>query len=222
MKADRLLARLAKLDSCAVSDAMDKLGLKGTVTGLAALTSTRRIAGRVHTEQMVAKEKATRRAGPPVHAGVRAIEACARGEVIVVEQRSGIDAASWGGILSAAAKRKGVAGVIADGPVRDVDEARALRFPVFGRSATARTARGRIVEEASDVPVVIGEVNVRPGDYVIADASAVVFIPAADASRVIEAAEQIAARERAMTKAIRSGKPLPEVLGAAYEHMLKK
>jgi regulator of RNase E activity RraA len=219
---DKLLARLAKVDSCAVSDAVDKLGLKGTVTGLSSLTSNRRICGRVHTEQMVAKEKATPRSGPPVHAGVRAIEACARGDVIVVEQRSGIDAASWGGILSAAAKRKGIAGVIAEGPVRDVDEARALRFPVFARSATARTARGRIVEEATDVPVTVGDVSVRPGDYVIADASAVVFVAAAEAERVIAAAEEIAAREAAMVKAIRAGKRLPEVLGAAYEHMLKK
>lgn len=218
---DKLVARLRRLDSCAVSDALDKLGLTGTVTGLAQLSSKRRIAGRVHTEKMVAKEKATPRSGPPVHAGVTAIGACAPGDVIVVEQRSGIDAASWGGILSAAAKKRRIAGVIAEGPVRDVDEARKLDFPVYGRGATARTARGRIAEEATEVPVTIGEVTVRPGDYVIADASAVVFIPAAEAARVIEAAEAIAAREAGMVKAIRAGKSLPKVLGADYEHMLK-
>ena len=54
------------------------------------------------------------------------------------------------------------------------------------------------------------------------DSCAVVFIPAADAARVITAAEEIAAREAAMVRAIRAGKRLPEVLGAAYEHMLKK
>ena len=221
-KKDPLVVRLAKLDSCAVSDAMDKLGYKGTVTGIVPLSSKRRIAGRVHTEKMVAKEKATPRSGPPVHAGVAAIEACARGDVIVVEQRSGIDAGSWGGLLSVAAKKRGVAAAIADGPVRDIDEARAIKFPVFGRSGTARTARNRIVEEATDVPVTIGDVSVSPGDYVIADATAVVFIPQGEIQKVLEAAEAIAARESAMAKAIRSGKPLREVLGADYEHMLKK
>ncbi|MFO1401588.1 MAG: hypothetical protein U1F30_10340 [Steroidobacteraceae bacterium] len=39
-----------------------------------------------------------------------------------------------------------MAGVVADGPVRDIDEARALGFPVFTRALTARTARGRVVE----------------------------------------------------------------------------
>lgn len=219
---DKFVSRLVKLDSCAVSDAMDKCGLHGTVTGLLPLSSRRRIAGRVHTEKMVAKDKATPRGGPPVHAGVAAIEASARGDIIVVEQRSGIDAGSWGGLLSVAAKKRGVAGVIAEGPVRDVDEARALDFPVFGRAGTARTARNRIVEEATEVPVTIGDVAVSPGDYCIADATSVVFVPQDQIQKVLEAAEAIASREAAMAKAIRKGKPLREVLGAAYEHMLKR
>jgi regulator of RNase E activity RraA len=216
-----LVARLRRIDACAVSDALDKLGLKGCVSGLTPLSSTRRIAGRVHTVKLVAAEKATKREGPPRHLGCTAIEACGPGEVIVVEQRSGIDCGSWGGILSLGANLRGVAGVIADGPVRDVDEARQLDFPVFARSATARTARSRIAEEATDVQVSIGDVTVNPGDYVIADASAVVFIEAAQVVRVVEAAESIAAREAAMAAALREGKPIGEVMGANYENMLK-
>jgi regulator of RNase E activity RraA len=160
-------------------------------------------------------------AGPPRHLGTTAIEACQAGEIIVVEQRSGIDAGSWGGILSTGARMRGVAGVIADGPVRDVDEARQMDFPVYGRSTTARTARNRIVEVGTDIPVTIGDVTVRPGDYVVADGSAVVFLALADAERIIDAAETIAAREAAMAKALQDGKPITEVMGAAYEHMLK-
>jgi len=220
--ADELAVRLSRLDACAVSDALDKLKLAGCVSGLAPLTSTRKIAGRVHTVKLAAKEKARPHAGPPLHLGCAAIAASAPGEVIVIEQRSGIDCGSWGGILSVGAQMRGVAGVIADGPVRDLDEARALDFPIYGRSATARTARERIVEEATDVPVAIGEVTVHPGDYVIADGSAVVFIPAAELERVIEAAEMISRREAAMSQALREGKPIAEVMGADYEHMLKK
>ena len=219
---DEMVTRLARLDACAVSDALDKLKLTGCVTGLVPLTSTRKIAGRVHTVKLVAKEKAAPRSGPPLHLGCTAIQASLPGEIIVIEQRSGIDCGSWGGILSLGAKMRGVAGVIADGPVRDVDEARSHDFPVFARSATARTARERIVEEATDVPVAIGDVKVHPGDWVIADGSAVVFIPAAELERVIEVAEMIARREAAMSQALREGKPMDEVMGAAYEHMLRK
>jgi len=214
--------RLARLDACAVSDALDKLGLTGCVTGLLPLSSSRRIAGIVHTVKLVAKDAAPAASGPPRHLGTTAIEAAQPGEIIVVEQRSGIDAGSWGGILSTGAKVRGVAGVIADGPVRDVDEARALDFPIYGRGATARTARNRIVEVGTDVPVTIGDVSVRPGDYVIADGSAVVFIGTVEVEKVLEAAEAIAAREAAMARALHDGSRITAVMGTDYEHMLGK
>jgi regulator of RNase E activity RraA len=176
----------------------------------------------VHTVKLVATGWAPAAAGAPRHLGTTAIEAAAQGEIIVVEQRTGIDAGSWGGILSLGAMLKDIAGVIADGPVRDVDEARALDFPVYARSATARTARDRIVEAATDVVVTIGDVAVTPGDYAIADASGVAFIAAADAPRVVETAEAIARREAAMADALREGRRITEVMGADYEHMLKK
>ena len=221
MNDDDLTARLGRLDTCALSDALDRLGLKGCVTGIAPLTSTRRIAGRVHTVKLVAAGAAAP-SGPPRHLGTAAIEACATGEIIAIEQRTGLDAASWGGILSQGAKLKGIAGVIADGPVRDVDEARGIDFPVFARGATARTARGRIVEAATDATIAMGDVTVHPGDYALADASGVVFLAAAEAARVIAAAETIAAREAAMVRALRDGRRITEVMGGDYEHMLKR
>jgi regulator of RNase E activity RraA len=218
---DKIVARLTRLDCCAVSDALDKFGLHGCVTGLPPLGSMRKIAGCIHTVRLVAKDKAPPMSGPPRHLGTTAIEACKPGEIIVVEQRSGIDAGSWGGILSLGAKLRGVAGVIVDGPVRDVDEARQLNFPVFGRTTTARTARNRIVEIGTDIPVTIGDLTVLPGDYVLADGSAVVFLAQTDAERILDAAESIAGREAAMAKALQNGKPITEVMGADYEHMLK-
>jgi regulator of RNase E activity RraA len=218
---DKIVTRLMRLDSCAVSDALDKLGLDGCVTGLPPLSSMRKIAGRVHTVRLVAKDKGPPMSGPLRHLGTTAIEACKPGEIIVVEQKSGIDAGSWGGILSLGAKKRSVAGVISDGPVRDVDEARQMDFPVFGRTATARTARNRIVEVGTDIPVTIGEVTVLPGDYVLADASAVVFLAQNDAEKILDAAETIAGREAAMAKALHDGKPITQVMSAEYEHMLK-
>jgi regulator of RNase E activity RraA len=141
--------------------------------------------------------------------------------VIVIEQRTGLDAGSWGGILSLAAKLREVAGVVVDGPVRDIDEARAYDFPVYARGLTARTARARVAEAFTNQPVRIGEVTVCPGDFVIADASGVVFIAAADIERVLQAAEMIVGREAAMAQALRDGQPVSQVMGAAYEHMLK-
>jgi 4-hydroxy-4-methyl-2-oxoglutarate aldolase len=214
-----VVPRLMRLDSCAVSDALDKLGLKGAVTGLLPLTSTRRIAGKILTIKLGVGEPP---AGVPRHIGTTAIEAAQPGDIIVVEQRSGLNAAAWGGILSRGATLRGIAGTIAEGPVRDVDEAREVDYPVFGRGATTVTARGRIVELANNQPIIVGDVPVNAGDYAIADASGVVFIAAAEAARVVAAAEDIAAREAAMAKALLAGEPITKVMGANYENMLRR
>ena len=214
-----VLTRLARLDSCAVSDALDKLGLAGAAAGIHRLSTDRRISGRVVTVKL------DRDAGQPVasrHLGTSAIEASHPGDVIVVEQRTGIDAAAWGGVLSLGASLKGVAGVIIDGPTRDVDEARAHDFAVFARDHTARTARGRIVETGTNVPVTVGDIPVAPGDFVVADGSAVVFVRAQDIDRVLDAAEAIAAREAGMADSLRAGRPITQVMGKNYETMLRK
>lgn len=215
---DDLRTRLSQIDACAVSDALDKLGLQGAVSGIHRYATDRRISGRVVTVRL---EKDDGRATAARHLGTTAIESSQPGDVIVIEQRTGIDAASWGGNLSFGARQRGIAGVIIDGPGRDMDEARQYDFPVFARDHTARTARGRIVETGTNVPITVGDVVVSPGDYVVADGSAVVFVPAADIERVLEAAEAIAARERAMVAALRDGAPISQVMGKSYETMLK-
>jgi len=212
------VTRLSRLDSCAVSDALDTLGLTGSVTGLHRYSSEKRIAGRVLTVKL---DKAEGRSNTR-HLCTAAIEAASPGDIIVVEQRTGLDAACWGGNLTIGAQVRGVAGVIVEGPARDIDDFRKLDFPVFARTHTARTARGRIVEVETGGPVQVGDVIVNPGDYAIADGSAVVFVAAADIERVLETAEGIAAREEAMAQALREGKPISQVMGANYEHMLKK
>jgi regulator of RNase E activity RraA len=216
---DELITRLSRLDSCAVSDALDKLGLKGTVSGIHRFSTDRRIAGKVLTVTM---GPAQGRPATTRHLCTAAIEAANPGDVIVVEQRTGLDAACWGGNLALGAQLRGVAGVIVEGPARDIDDCRKLDFPVFAREHTARTARGRIVEVATNETVRVDEVAVSPGDYVVADASAVVFIPQRDIERVLETAETIVAREEAMADDLRKGKPISQVMGTNYETMLKK
>jgi regulator of RNase E activity RraA len=216
---DDLLIRLGRLDSCAVSDALDKLGLTGAVAGIHRVSTERRVSGRVVTVKLEKDD------GRPVgvrHLGTAAIEAAQPGDVIVVEQRTGVDAAGWGGTLSLGASLRGVAGVIIDGPARDVDESRQHDFPVFARGHTSRTARGRLVETATNLPVTIGDMTVSPGDYVVADGSAVVFVTANEMARVLDAAETIAAREKAMADSLRQGTPISQVMGKSYETMLKK
>lgn len=210
--------RLRLLDACAVSDALDRLGLKGVESHVPQPSGSGRIAGAVVTLSVGLGSPPP---GPPRHLGTAAVEAAGSDHVIVIEQSSGIDAGCWGGLLTLAAHLRGVAGVIADGPVRDMDEARAYGFPIFTRKLTARTARGRVVELGTNVPIRPWGHPVAPEDYVLADSSAVVLIAGAQIDRVLDAAEQIAARESSMAAALREGGEPSAVMGGNYENMLK-
>ena len=217
MTTNDIVARLAKLDTPTVSDALDLLELPGRVTGLARLSSERRVAGRALTVKLGANAP---RRGPLRHLCTAAVEAGGPGDVIVIEQRTGIEAAGWGGILSNGARLRGVEGVICDGPVRDVDESRTLDFPVFARRAIPTSARKRIVEQAFNEPVAIGDVIVSAGDFALADGSGVCFLETVRAEEILDAAEMIARREAAMTKAVLAGEPIGRIMGADYEKML--
>jgi 4-hydroxy-4-methyl-2-oxoglutarate aldolase len=212
-----LVERLRKLDTSAVSDALDRLGLPGAVISLRALAKPQRIAGVAITVQL---DRAGDKA-PPRHLCTAAVDSCGPNTVIVIAHNGRTDVAGWGGILSLGAVTRKVEGVVIDGACRDLDESRELGLALYGRAAVPVTARGRIVETGWNEPVQIDGCTVCPGDLVIADASGVVFVPTARAAEVLEVAEQVAARERAMTEAVRAGKPLVEVMGMKYEAMLQ-
>ena len=91
-----------------------------------------------------------------------------------------------------------------------------MDFPVFGRSARAHGAQP-YRRGWNSIPVTIGEVTVLPGDYVLADASAVVFLAQIDAEKTLDAAETIAGREAAMAKALHDGKPITQLMSAEYD-----
>jgi regulator of RNase E activity RraA len=214
---DSMVERLLKLDTCAVSDALDRLAMPGVVLGIAPTAPPAKIAGRIVTVKLVNADGRTSHR----HLGTAAIEAANAGDVIVIENPR-TDAAGWGGILSAAAKTKGVAGVIVDGAARDIDESRELELPVFARAAVPRTARGRIIEESFNEPIRVGDVEVRPGDLVLADGSGVAFLAADKAEEVLQAAEMIAGREAKMKEAVLAGDRVSEVMGRDYETMLTR
>jgi 4-hydroxy-4-methyl-2-oxoglutarate aldolase len=213
-----LQQRLARLDSCVISDALDKLGFTGVAPGLARLSTDKKITGRVLTVRL---ETANGRMAER-HLCTAAIEAATPGDIIVVEHHSRADCAGWGGLLSRAARVQKVQGVIVDGLCRDIDEGRDLGFPIFARGVIPSTARGRIIETEFNGPITVGEVTVRPGDWVVADGSGVVFIAVENLETVLDQAEKLVIREATLLKEIEAGMPVSKVMSRTYEHMTQK
>ena len=156
------------------------------------------------------------------HLGVDAIFSASPGDVIVIDNRGDLNNNCWGEILSMGALKKGISGVVVDGAVRDVDTCEEFGFPVHARGTVPITARGRIVQEAWNIPVRIGNIAVIPGDVMVADVNGVVAIPAAKLELVLDAAEAIAKKELAMVEALRQGQSMIDVdKQFNYEQMLK-
>lgn len=215
--ADELLARLAALDTSAVSDAVDRVGRGGVALGLTPVSAGRRIAGRALTVQLGPDDGRENKR----HLCSAAVDASGPEHVIVVANDARTDVSSFGGLLAQAARQQKAAGVVIDGVCRDLDEIRAIGLTVYSRGAVPVTARGRVIELAWDVPVHLAGVPVQPSDYILADASGVVVVPAADAAQIVETAEAITRREQQMSAALRAGQPVAQVMGASYEQLAR-
>jgi len=208
------------LDLEAVSDACDALGLGGFVHGLIGLwNGAPAIAGPAVTMELVCADYPV---ASSHHLGVDAVEAAQAGDVIVIDHRGRSDAAGWGGLLSQAAKRAGVRGVLVHGGARDVSEAQAMNLPLWGSSAVSRTARGRVVQRSVQQPIHFAGVAVRPGDVVFASEGGVVVVPADQLGAVLTRASDIRRREGAMQRGVVEGADLRSVLGRRYENMLEQ
>ena len=214
-----LIERLRRLDACAVSDALDRAGLPPAVIHLRPLTVARMVTGKAITVELGAA-----RDRPPAarHLGTSAVEAAGPGDVVVVANDGRTDCAAWGGLLSTAASLRGVEGIVIDGACRDIPEAVDVDLAIYGRAPAAVTARGRVVEVSWNQSVRLDGTSVDPGDLVIADGSGVAFIPSSHAPAILDVAEEIAERERAMAARLRDGVPVSQVLAGSYERMLDR
>lgn len=137
-----------------------------------------------------------------------AIERVGPGEVLVIDARGEIGAATMGDILTARLKARGAAGVVTDGAFRDA--ARIAEEPIPTYCAAANALLSSVAHHPADmqVPIGCGGVMVRPGDVIVGDEDGVLVVPRQLADEVArDAAEQEAIEEFVLTK-IRAGAEL--------------
>jgi 4-hydroxy-4-methyl-2-oxoglutarate aldolase len=138
-----------------------------------------------------------------------ALNLAQRGQVLVLTN-GGNDGALWGDVACTYAVQKGIAGVIADGPVRDVDALRAMNFPVWATMVSPSHPEKR-GPGAANVPVVLAGVLVEPGDVIAADGDGVLVIPRTELGRAVEGARNRSAAEVLTRKRIGTGESLYEI-----------
>jgi 4-hydroxy-4-methyl-2-oxoglutarate aldolase len=144
-----------------------------------------------------------------VHAGVAHATA---GDVLVLTSREPAPVALLGELLATQALARGVAGILVDGAVRDVEELVAIGLPVWARFVRAQGAtKGEV--GGLDVPVVVGGATIEPGDVVVMDCDGAMALPRARAGEVLPLALERAERERAMRERYAAGELSYDVNG---------
>lgn len=216
---EKYRARFEKLSTTNVSDAMDALGYHGATYGVRPMTEKwGTVVGRAVTVKMTAAGVVKGKH----HLGIKAIDVAEKGDIILIDNAGRLDSSCWGGILANGAKMKGVTAVVIDGACRDLDDCIEVDFPVYARGTVVQTARGRIQEEATNVMIQFGGVQVSPGDVVMGDRSGVVLVPWGIVDKVLDKAEELYEKEETMIAEIRAGVPAIEVDSKYnYEKMLK-
>jgi len=134
----------------------------------------------------------------------KALEVANRGDVVVVSTNGNTTSAVFGELMGNTAVRAGVAGIVVDGAIRDVEALKALGLPAYSRAVTPggcdKDGPGEI-----NVPVACGNTVVMPGDLVVGDDDGVVVVPREDATVVLEHVGTLEASERRRIAAIEAG-----------------
>lgn len=192
-----------RLSTAHLSDALDRLGLHGAPHGLCPLwTGCPKLTGRAYTVRLVDAGEAEL---SPVRGTLEAVAAAPAGAVLVIDHGARLDVNSFGGIAAFTAHQRFLAGAVIDGVTRDIDEMRALRFPVFGRGVITQSVRGRCACAGHGIEVRLGAVAVRPGDLVVGDDNGVIVVPQEHVEEVVPLAHGFAEAEERIKDAIRLG-----------------
>ena len=206
----KLAARVAGLATSTLANALDEVGLHANVMPtIKGVAPGFRFAGPAVT---VSEEVGDYGSFGSDDFRVGAmIDAAQAGDVIVVAA-GGAPYSTWGGMASYAAKLKGIAGLVVDGGVRDLEEIVEFGFAVFARHMVPTTGRTRLKVAAIDEAVTVDGVGVAPGDLIVADGTGVVCLPRERALDVTTRAEALQRDdERAMAE-IRGGLAFSEAM----------
>jgi 4-hydroxy-4-methyl-2-oxoglutarate aldolase len=134
------------------------------------------------------------------------------GDVLVVDAKGFLEAGPWGDVLTAAALKAGIAGLVIHGAVRDAGAIVEMGFPVFCRGLSIK-GTGKVHAGKVNVPVCIGDVVIRPGDIVVGDRDGLVIVSPEEVQSVLESARAREAKEDEFRMAIEKGSSTAELLG---------
>lgn len=195
---EKTIELLKRVSTPNISDAMHR---KGAMKNIHSICPGIKMVGRAVTVQTFEGDWAKT---------VEAIDIAEEGDVIVIYNGSP-HVAPWGELATLSCINKGIAGVVIDGAVRDVDDIRCLNFPVFAVSIVPNAGEPKGLGEIN-AEIQCGGQTVKPGDLIAGDDCGVVVIPKERGYEIARRAIEVEKNESRIRHEIKMGKTLSEVL----------
>ena len=144
-----------------------------------------------------------------------AIDIAEPGDVLVIDRNSDMKHACWGELTSLAAKLRGLAGTIVDGPATDVPEIEEMEYLVFCRGVSPITTRSAGTAGEINTTIQCGGVSVNPGDLILADDNGIMVIPPTNIQEIIRRCAPRYANEAEVRRRLLAGEKLGDISGAS-------
>jgi 4-hydroxy-4-methyl-2-oxoglutarate aldolase len=200
MSSSELITQLRDLGAATVYEAQ---GAKGALdSGMKPIDPTSRLAGPAYTVDARPADNLI------LH---HAVMKAQPGDVLVVDAKGFLEAGPWGDVLTILAIKRGIAGMVINGCVRDANLIISLGFPIFCRGlsikGTAKHQPGKV-----GVPVMIGDVVINPGDIIVGDRDGLVVVAKDEVEKTLASAVSREEKEDKMREAIEQGASTAELL----------
>ena len=193
-----ILDEYSRLYTCAVSDAIDELGLEpGFIdAGIRPIWNGARMIGFAGTMKMVPSDKPLDR--DVIARMVKFIKLVPKFPIMCVDMSGEMIAAGLGQSTSRILQGLGFRGGLVDGSVRDIPQVTDLKFPIFARGIVCSSIRSRMIIDMDSVmqPINCGERTINPGDLVFGDINGVVIVDSAKIEEVLEKAKEIISTDK--------------------------
>ncbi len=189
----------SKVSTCNIADAMHT---RGSMTGILPIIN--------HGVKLIGQAVTVRTMDGDWAKAVEAIDIANEGDIIVCDVNGG-ETAIWGELASESCMQKGIAGIVIDGAIRDVDAILDLNFPAFARHRRSAAGEPKGFGEIN-VEIKCGSQTVRPGDWIVGDESGVVVIPEKEVVEIANRSIDIMEREGRIREEIRHGSTLSQVI----------
>jgi regulator of RNase E activity RraA len=213
-KLDDLVKEFRKLDTTAISDALDRLGIRGGCYGITPRVLGVKAAGRAFTVRY-------RPCGVEKGTVGDFLDDVEPGQVVVLDNGGRTYGTVWGDIMTVYAQKRGIAGTVIDGVCRDMPRIHEVKYPIYTRGHIMVTGKDRVELDGINIPVAVSDVQVRPNDIVCCDDTGVVIVPHDRAEEILKVAKEIDEIEQSILGMLDKGMTMREARKQTGYHKLQ-